>query len=543
MVTVSGKFTAGVRADLYFSQVPTERPCFISAQFLAGVPVTILASLADGRGGVPDADVRAEINTPEGEVIILPLFDDGLHDDGDAGDGVYGNIFTRTAAFSQTGVPESDKNNPGQRGSYIVTVIAQGVAANGDDFIRYLNRAFQVYECYVEIEPDRDKDGMPDRYESLYPCLDPAKSDADQDPDGDGLDNGTEYKLGTNPCDPDTDDGGESDGSEANRGANPFEPRDDRLPRPFDAEVIKTLGDEFPEPLLFPQTNTIRYPSHPAYRKLLLLRGTAPDKLVLVDEIDPKATDNPGIYFDKGLNNGQQYFYQLIAEGENARSVPGPVFSGTPLDDPIPPKGWVIINRGAITTISPLVKLQFDTATDNALVRVSNDPTFGEAAIAGQGSEYMENPGEMEWVLDPDKDGNATVYVQFKDKSGNESVTYHDRIIVDENNDLDDDKVANDEDNCVSVPNRDQADGDKDEVGDVCDNCPDTPNPDQRDSDFDGIGNACDCAGGDRDGDKDSDGDDLIDLIGNLTGDLNELSEFAAGFGKTGCFTPELLVE
>jgi len=544
MVAVSGKFVDGVRADLYFSQVPSADGCFISAQFLAGLQVTILVSLADGRGGVGNAEVQAEISTPDGALFRIMLYDDGQHDDGDADDGLYGNIFTRTAAFSQRGVLEDDKTDPGTRGSYIVSVIAQGVSNQEAKFVRLLNRAFQVYECFVEVDPDRDNDGMPDRYERLYPCLDPSKPDADQDPDRDGLESGAEFKIGTNPCDPDTDDGGESDGSEVRRGANPLNPRDDLLPRPFDAEVIKTLGDEDPRPLLFPQTNTIRYPSHPSYRQLILFRGTSPDKLSEVDRIDPKAAKMPGIYFDEGLNNGQQYFYQFIALGEkDARSVPGPIFSGTPLEDPVPPKGWVSINRGAIATISPVVKLFFDTDPDNVLVRVSNDPTFGDSALKSLATDWMENPGEMEWQLEPDKKGNATVYVQFRDKSGNVSVTYHDSIIVDESGDLDSDLVVDEKDNCVSVPNRDQADRDKDKVGDVCDkvgdvcdNCPDTPNPDQRDSDFDGIGNACDCASADRDGDGDSDGLDLFDLTLNFTGNPDELRDFAAGFGKI-CYT------
>jgi hypothetical protein len=51
--------------------------------------------------------------------------------------------------------------------------------------------------------------------------------------------------------------------------------------------------------------------------------------------------------------------------------------------------------------------------------------------------------------------------------------------------------VASTSDNCVNIPNVDQADGDDDGVGDVCDNCFAVPNPDQADGDADGVGDLC----------------------------------------------------
>ncbi len=59
-------------------------------------------------------------------------------------------------------------------------------------------------------------------------------------------------------------------------------------------------------------------------------------------------------------------------------------------------------------------------------------------------------------------------------------------------NDQDDDGIPDDQDNCPTVPNANQADSDADGVGNVCDNCPTTPNPDQADTNGDGLGNACD---------------------------------------------------
>ena len=89
--------------------------------------------------------------------------------------------------------------------------------------------------------------------------------------------------------------------------------------------------------------------------------------------------------------------------------------------------------------------------------------------------------------------------------------------------DRDGDGVRDDApDNCLSVPNPDQADADFDGVGDACeppavdddadgvvdelDNCPQRPNASQGDVDGDGIGDACD-----PDSAADSDGDGVLD--------------------------------
>lgn len=82
--------------------------------------------------------------------------------------------------------------------------------------------------------------------------------------------------------------------------------------------------------------------------------------------------------------------------------------------------------------------------------------------------------------------------------------------------DADDDGVPDEDDNCPSTSNPDQADGDADGTGDVCDpdddndgvadstdNCPNAVNPDQSDADGDGTGDFCD-ADDDNDGAPDA---------------------------------------
>lgn len=81
-----------------------------------------------------------------------------------------------------------------------------------------------------------------------------------------------------------------------------------------------------------------------------------------------------------------------------------------------------------------------------------------------------------------------------------------DAIAVSPLPDTDGDGVWDFMDNCVEVPNPDQADADGDGVGDACDNCPSIPNPGQEDTDGDGTGDACD---------DDIDGDGLPNAMDN----------------------------
>jgi hypothetical protein len=109
--------------------------------------------------------------------------------------------------------------------------------------------------------------------------------------------------------------------------------------------------------------------------------------------------------------------------------------------------------------------------------------------------------------------------------------------------DGDGDGVADDTDNCPSVPNPDQTDSDGNGVGDACDtpqpvdsdgdgvtddvdNCMYVPNPGQEDSDGNGIGDACDTPQP-----VDSDADGVMDDIDNCPNDQNPGQEDSDGNG------------
>ena len=157
---------------------------------------------------------------------------------------------------------------------------------------------------------------------------------------------------------------------------------------------------------------------------------------------------------------------------------------GTPKDDPVPPRGYVKIAEGTVVP-STKVTLLFDTNPDNVEVMVSNDPLY-------TGARFQPNPGKMAWELKPGSGNVGIVYARFRDKAGNESDDNSATAEIDMDDDLDNDGVRNAQDNCPTVPNRDQADGDRDGVGNACDNCLAVENPDQRDTNIDGFGNICD---------------------------------------------------
>lgn len=497
---LSGRPISGVRLDLVIGQYLGAGQSPPAPSFLVGQPIQLVGILTDRKGRIRGANVSGEVERPNGQIDEIALVDDGAHDDGAANDGVYGVLYTRTDLGSRGGVPDDQSGkDPGQRGSYVVSLVGTGESNEGEAFTRFANGGFQVV-LDTELNPDRDQDGLPDRWEIAH-GFDPLKPNGKGDPDGDGLPNDEEYRRGTDPNDPDTDDGGESDGSEVKRGANPLNPRDDSPCRLTSYSLVTRVSDSDREGVRpVPQANVLMW-SIPLERCKPLVHVfcaiRAPEKFERVATIRPGDRDY-GAFIHKGLTVGLPYYYYLVVEGQDgAISAPSDVLLGIPLDDPLPPEGWVHINCGSPTTDSLDVKVSLDLSSEAVEFILSASTDFSLA----RWTELSKANVPFGLAKAGPVPGPRFVYCKYRNKSGAESYTYSASIFFDPRGNFDRDRLSNEMD----------PDDDNDGVSDVDEIQRYCSKPFDADSDGDGLPDGEEVRRGTNPTSSDTDGDGLDD--------------------------------
>lgn len=136
--------------------------------------------VTDPRGFALVSSIRVVVTAPDKTTSSVELRDDGAHGDGALGDGIFGG----------------DIETP-QEGSYRF----EATATLPDAFPEPLVLSRTVGRFNRDVS-DADADGMLDSLERLYADCPDGLQPRD-DPDGDGLDNYTELRRGSNPLEPD----------------------------------------------------------------------------------------------------------------------------------------------------------------------------------------------------------------------------------------------------------------------------------------------------------------------------------------------------
>ncbi len=387
-------------------------PDRLGSRYFTGNRVPIYAFFS-GEKPIPGAEVEAWITAPDGTETHLWLFDDGEHGDGQADDGFYAGLYTlvnQAQPVSPSG--EEGQTIPNDEGGY-------RVRARATHEERGLQREAMGGFSVLEGD-DLNKNRLPDTFEEEY-----GVTEAEGDPDNDGLTNYQEYQNGTDPTDPDTDDGGENDGSEVSHDRNPLDPGDDLIEKPDYFEVLPWYKGVIRLFYDFKPTYSTMF-----FRRLYLGPMARSDAPLSVQQVITGELPAGGVYTDTTALSGAPYSYQIWAKGEGGEE--SAMFSSgvvTPTDDPVAPEALLLIDGGASSTEDLTVTLSLipfeqegeDTESfdDIAWALLSNEPSF-----AGASWQSVDDPATYTttWTLEAAPGEVARVYARFRDDADNESV-------------------------------------------------------------------------------------------------------------------------
>ena len=364
---------------------------------LAGKQMPLLIALSD-IAPITGASVVATVPRT-GET--LTLFDDGQHGDGEANDGFYGGIIANTF----------------NAGGYSVEVEVSGTSDLAGPFTRRAQLSF-----YMQDGADKDEDRLPDWWEGQFDCLDLTLFDSTLDQDGDELVTAQEYFRHTDPCDPDTDDGGEADGSEVSREADPLNPADDfdQPPRlkawPAAGRVLLRVS--------VPELLRVGRPNVSIFRSSNGVDG--PFELLVADLAGGEN------YEDLKVQNGTTYCYYAVTQSRGT-SGPSAISCATPQADPYPPHGEVVLPPGVVQPVRPTTLVWLEAyddpnteehpAFDGALLFPAEESGLAEMQLSSrsdfEGAVWEPYAPFKEWTFEPREDGEATLFVRFRDQAGN----------------------------------------------------------------------------------------------------------------------------
>lgn len=122
------------------------------------------------------------------------------------------------------------------------------------------------------------------------------------------------------------------------------------------------------------------------------------------------------------------YDYLLVALGSQGQSSgSSPTGSVTPVEDPFPPQGEVLINEGAPVAAGRQVTLTFEVTGDPTEMRLGSEIDDGTDCIGGPWRPF-QTPLPWSIPVEVGPGETWTIYAQFRDAADNESDVVTDSI-------------------------------------------------------------------------------------------------------------------